>query len=158
MEKEQVIAILEFFRDAENRIADNHGAMRDIEEQYYHSASGIHISGMPVGKGVPSNPVEQMALHSIDRNARQQLCYLRLQNSRIQAVKLEIRREMDKLSYQQRAILTKFYIEHLYWAKIARQVHFSVRQCKNIRNAALRNLGKYFSANPVISAYSFPES
>lgn len=158
MEKEQVIAALEFFRDADKLIADNNLATQDLEDQHYNSAGAIRINGMPGGKGVPSNPVERMAVQSIYQNAAKEIGYLKLQNEQIQQVKLEIRREIDSLNYQQRTILMKFYIEQLYWAKIARQVHFSVRQCKNIRNTALRNLAERFSRNAVITAYHFPES
>ena len=157
MEKERIIGILEFFRDADKLIADNNLTIQDLEDQHYNSASAIRITGMPGGKGVPSNPVEQMAVQSICQNAAQEISYLRTQNERMQQVKLEIRRSLDSLSYSQRTILMKFYIEGLYWAKIAMQMHFSVRQCKNIRNTALRNLAERFSHNAVIATYYFPE-
>ena len=158
MEKEQVIAVLEFYRDADRQIRENQWEIRELEARYYDSAGSSPAGERISGKGRISNTVERMAMKSIGENVSGEIRYLEQQNETIRRVKLEIRKELDTLTSLQRRILLKFYIEGIYWSKIAMQVHFCVRQCKRIRDSSLRKLSVRFFSNPIISDYFFQKN
>ena len=156
MDKERVVAILGFYRTLDDEIRLKTDEKREIEEQYYSSVSGIQMDGMPKGKGGTSSPTETTALN-VPKWASEDLRLLEKECAALQRVKGAIRKELNRLPYIQRVVVLDFYIRGYQWVRISAQVHYSERQCKNIRDDALAKLAKRFDANRTISAYSFPQ-
>lgn len=156
MDKERVVAILGFYRTLDEEIKLKAAEKQDIEDRYYTSISGINMDGMPKGKGGTSSPTETTALN-VPEWACSSLRELEKECAALQRVKSAIRKELNRLPYVQRAVVMDFYIRGYQWVRISAQVHYSERQCKNIRDDALGKLAKRFDANRTISAYSFPQ-
>lgn len=156
MNKNKVIAILHYYRDAEKTIKMNERAIKNLEDQYYSTLGAVNSDGMPHGKGTTSNPVEQVVLN-IPRSVVWTIERLRRENTEIVDIKEEIAAELKCLNYTEKVIVLGFYIDGKQWERLSEQVNYSPRQCRNIRAVALERLAKLFEANETISHYRFPE-
>lgn len=156
MEKQAVVSILEFYKNIDEEIRLNKAAITDLEERYYSSNSGINYDGMPKGKGGTSNPTESTALNVPDWVSAE-LQELQREKAALCRVRAAIRKELNRLPYIQRAVISSFYLEGQQWVRISAQIHYSERQCKNIRDCAIDKLGRRFSSNRAVSGYSFPQ-
>ena len=58
----------------------------------------------------------------------------------LQKLKCEIVKEVLRLSLKQKQVIMMFYFQDLRWVQIADLLHYSERQCKNIRNEAVERL------------------
>ena len=67
----------------------------------------------------------------------------------------EILREISGLEYKLKVIVTGYYLHGLKWEQVSARNHYSERQCKNIRDAAVGSLVKPFGANKIIAGFSF---
>lgn len=156
MNRNKVIAILHYYRDAEKTIKMNERVIKNLEDQYYSTLGAVNSDGMPHGKGTTSNPVEQVVLN-IPRSVTRTIERLRRENREISDIKEEIAAEMKCLNYTEKALVLGFYIDGEQWERLSAWVNYSPRQCRNIRAAALDRLAKLFEANETISRYRFPE-
>ncbi len=156
MNRNKVIAILHYYRDAEKTIKMNERVIKNLEDQYYSTLGAVNSDGMPHGKGTTSNPVEQVVLN-IPRSVTRTIERLRRENREISDIKEEIAAEMKCLNYTEKALVLGFYIDGEQWERLSARVNYSPRQCRNIRAAALDRLAKLFEANETISRYRFPE-
>lgn len=156
MNRNKVIAILHYYRDAEKTIKMNERVIKNLEDQYYSTLGAVNSDGMPHGKGTTSNPVEQVVLN-IPRSVTRTIERLRRENREISDIKEEIAAEMKCLNYTEKALVLGFYIDGEQWEHLSARVNYSPRQCRNIRAAALDRLAKLFEANETISRYRFPE-
>lgn len=156
MNRNKVIAILHYYRDAEKTIKTNERVIKNLEDQYYSTLGAVNSDGMPHGKGTTSNPVEQVVLN-IPRSVTRTIERLRRENREISDIKEEIAAEMKCLNYTEKALVLGFYIDGEQWERLSARVNYSPRQCRNIRAAALDRLAKLFEANETISRYRFPE-
>ena len=154
MEKEKVVEVLKYYRNIEKEIQLNKRIMRDLEDQYYSSVGAINMDGMPKAVGGTSNPTETMALN-VSESVRETMIELEEENRRLCKLKTEVLRELNKLPYLHKTVVFDFYINNLQWVRISEQIHYSERQCKNIRNCALDKLKKRFDKNKTISSYDF---
>ena len=150
MNREKVIVILRYYRDADKAIKMNERVIKNLEDQYYSTLGAVNSDGMPHGKGTTSNPVERVVLN-IPRSVTQTIDRLRREIEEIGKIKAEIAEELKCLNYTEKALIQGFYIEGEQWERL------SARQCRNIRAAALDCLARNFSANKIISHYRFPE-
>ena len=71
----------------------------------------------------------------------------------LQALKAQILQEVSRLKLKEKRIIFDFYMHNLKWEQVAVRNHYSERQCKNIRNTALKSLAPKFSGNSVIVNY-----
>ena len=156
MNRNKVIAILHYYRDAKKTIKMNERVIKNLEDQYYSTLGAVNSDGMPHGKGTTSNPVEQVVLN-IPRSVTRTIERLRRENREISDIKEEIAAEMKCLNYTEKALVLGFYIDGEQWERLSARVNYSPRQCRNIRAAALDRLAKLFEANETISRYRFPE-
>ena len=156
MNRNKVIAILHYYRDAEKTIKMNERVIKNLEDQYYSTLGAVNSDGMPHGKGTTSNPVEQVVLNT-PRSVTRTIERLRRENREISDIKEEIAAEMKCLNYTEKALVLGFYIDGEQWERLSARVNYSPRQCRNIRAAALDRLAKLFEANETISRYRFPE-
>lgn len=144
----EIVGVLSRFRDIPKQIKINDKIIRDIEEQHYNTLKSVQLDGLPKGSGKVSSLVEQMAL-SVPEGVRRALDKLEGENKKLNDLYEEIVKEITKLEYREQKIIYEFYVYEYKWEKIARGF-YSVRQCKNIRNVALRKLEDLFEGNDVI--------
>ena len=140
MEREKVLRILKRYRDINKEIELNRCFMKDIEENYY----------MPKKAEAEQDGTEKTALN-IPIEISEELKGLQRQISEIITFKEEVKRELESLETIQCYIIFWYYIKGKQWFNIASSVNYSVRQCKNIRSEALRELGKRFDKNKKIN-------
>ena len=76
MNREKVIVILRYYRDADKAIKMNERVIKNLEDQYYSTLGAVNSDGMPHGKGTTSNPVERVVLN-IPRSVTQTIDRLR---------------------------------------------------------------------------------
>lgn len=145
----ETIRVLAYFRDIPKQVKINNSIIQNLEDQHYNTLKSTQLDGMPKGKGGISNPVEQTIL-SVPEGVRETIESLQRENKKLEKLQREITEELLKLEYRERKIIYEFYIYEHNWEKIARGF-YSVRQCKNIRNAALKKLGQIFRANTTIN-------
>lgn len=156
MDKFKIVSILEFYKNIDEEIRLNKEAIEDIEMRYYNPINGVNMDGMPKGKGGTSNPTENTALN-VPEWASEQLQELQAEQKALYALKRAIRKELERLPYIQRVIVSDFYIRGDNWVRISAQIHYSERQCKNIRNNALVKLGRRFASNKAIVGHNYPQ-
>lgn len=156
MQREKVIAILKFYRDADKTIRLNERVIKNLEDQYYNSVGAVNMDGMPHGKGGTSSPVERTVLN-IPRSVVNTIDSMERDNRKLKQIKAEILKELNRLNYHQKAVVLGFYIEGLQWERISERLNYSPRQCRNIRDGALDRLAKRFSSNGAIARFRFPE-
>jgi hypothetical protein len=155
MKREQAKRILLFCRDIDGEIAMNRRVLRDFEDRYYTMGGGGTLDDMPRSKHKVSSPTESAVLN-IPESASEEMHDLRTEMENLAALHAAILKELNKLSLTQKTILYDFYISGLQWVQIEERVHYSGTQCKKIRNRALDNLAKNFSANALIKNFNYP--
>lgn len=156
MDKEKAIKILEFYRTIDKDFQFNMRIINDLEDRYYPGIKATVIDGLPRSGSNTSSAVETAVLN-IPETVFNTLKELEEQNRKLCKLKTEILKELNTLNHVSRVIIMAFYIEGQQWAQITGQVHYSERQCKNIRDNALEKLRVRFYKNKVISAYKFPQ-
>lgn len=156
MDKRAVISILDFYKNIDNEILLKKKAATELEEQYYSVIGSINYDGMPKAKGRTSSPTENAVLN-VPEWVIKEMKTLQREQRALCRVKTSIRKELNSLPYIQRTVVTLFYIEGRQWVHIAAQIHYSERQCKNIRDSAIEKLRQRFAVNRVVSKYIFPK-
>ncbi len=156
MTREKTISILIYFRDADKTIQLNDRVIKKLEDQYYNNISALKMDGMPKGKGRVSSPVECVVMN-IPSSVSQTIHEMEWENEKLEKIKAEILWELNRLNFHQKAVVLGFYIEGLQWEHISEQTNYSPRQCRNIRDSAVKQLTKMFSVNKEIVNYPFPK-
>lgn len=156
MQRKKVVAILEFYRDADKTIRLNERVIKNLEDQYYNSVGAVNMDGMPHGKGGTSSPVERTVLN-IPLSVVNTIKSMERDSRKLEEIKVEILKELNRLNYHQKAVVLGFYIDGLQWEQISERVNYSPRQCRNIRDNALDRLAKWFASNKKIARFQFPE-
>lgn len=156
-EHKRVIAILQFYRDADKTVRMNERVIKNLEDQYYTTLGAINTDGMPHGKGGVSSPVERVVLN-IPRSVTDTIEKMNRENEKLLKIKGEILSELNRLTYHEKAVILGFYIDGEQWERISERLNYSPRQCRNIRVAALERLAKLFRQNKTIARYKFPEN
>ena len=118
---------------------------------YYLPSSNSQLDGMPKAKNHISKLTEDIALNVPD-GVSETIRNLNIKNERLDTLYKEILKEIQSLEYREHKVIYDFYLMNYRWEKIARGF-YSVRQCKNIRNEALKKLQKKFKDNIYISNY-----
>lgn len=156
MDKQAVVSILDFYKNIDDEILLKKKAIAELEARYYSVIGSINYDGMPKAKGRTSSPTEN-AVVNVPEWAAKEIKTLQREQKALCRVKMAIRKELNSLPYVQRTVVLLFYIEGRQWVHIAAQIHYSERQCKNIRDYALDKLGQRFTVNRVVSKYVFPK-
>lgn len=156
MDKQAVVSILDFYKNIDDEILLKKKAIAELEARYYSIIGSINYDGMPKAKGRVVSPVENTVLN-VPEWAGKEIKALQREQRGLYRVKTAIRKELNSLPYVQRTVILLFYVEGRQWVHIAAQIHYSERQCKNIRDYALNKLSLRFAANNVIAKFSFPK-
>ena len=155
MDKERVAFILEYFGKIDREIQFNNREISEIEETYYSPLQAVKSDGLPHGKGGFHSSTETTALN-VPESASDWLDELRRQNDRLRELKREIWRELSAIDHTHKVVLFDFYIKGFQWVRIAEQLHYSTRQCQNLRDSGLESLAKRFAKNGTIAKFSYP--
>lgn len=146
MDKGKVIEILEFYKEIDGEISLYRRILHDYESQYYNTIGAMVNDGQPKGKNHISRPVENAALNILDyvrkdmENYEEKVRFL-------QMAKSQILQEISRLKLKEKTIIFDYYIYGLKWEQVAERNHYSDRQCKNIRDAAVEKLAEKFQNN-----------
>ena len=154
MEREKVKEILKYFADIEGHLEWVRRGVKSFEEQYY----GLHSSGLggaPSKTNKISNPTESAVLNVPD-SVREKIDGWRAEIKQLHSLQTEIINEIGKLPLVEKTILFDFYIKKRQWVQISSSVHYSITQCKKIRNRALKKLGDLFDKNELIKNFNYP--
>lgn len=151
MNEAKVIRLLEFFPDIDEEIRARRSAVEDLE-QYYNPISAIQYDGMPKGNYHAGSQTERMAMNMPDYISKEIRIYQR-EIETLQKLKVEIIKEVSRLDLKHKKIIFGFYFHCMKWEQVAERTNYSDRQCKNIRNEALKKLLAGFRKNRVLVEY-----
>ena len=152
MEKGRVIELLKYYKDIDGEVSIYRKIISDLTDQYYNPIGAIQCDGLPKGKNNISRQTENMALNIPDYVSGEIREY-EAKVQQLQALKAQILQEVSRLKLKEKRIIFDFYMHNLKWEQVAVRNHYSERQCKNIRNTALKSLAPKFSGNSVIVNY-----
>ena len=156
MKRGKVISILRFFSTIDREIQMNNATIQDLNDRYYIAVGAVNMDGLPHGKGGVSKPVEKV-VENIPEYVQKKIEGKERRNKRLEELGTAIGRELDRLTYYEKAVVLWFYVDGATWEQISGRLNYSPRQCRNIRDKALDRLGNWFSANKAIFRFRFPE-
>lgn len=154
MERKEVVEILMFYRNIDGEIKLYQSIVSDLES-YYDPLCGTSMDGMPKGKGRTSSPTENMAL-SLPPDLQKSIAFYNAKIAELRALKVETLKEVCGLEHKMKSVVVDYYLHGLKWEQVSVRNHYSERQCKNIRNAAVDSLAKRFGENAVIAGFDIP--
>lgn len=146
MDKGKVIEILEFYKEIDGEISLYRRILRDYESQYYNTIGAIVNDGQPKGQNHISRPVESAAMNIPDY-VREDMEDCEEKVRFLQMAKSQILQEVSRLKLKEKTIIFDYYIHGMKWEQVAERNHYSDRQCKNIRDAAVEKLVDKFRNN-----------
>lgn len=155
MNKEKVVKLLKLFPEIDFEISVRRNILKDLEG-YYDTSGAINYDGMPHGINNISNPTEKTAINIPDY-VREEIKKYTSEIEELQKVKVEILKEVSRLSLKQKNVVFGFYFHSMKWEKVASRTHYSERQCKNIRDAAIDKLLSSFKKNAALTKYEIKE-
>ena len=148
MNKTTVIKYLEYSREIDDEVKIKRNIVEDLE-MCYDTSAAVNYDGMLRGQNHISNPTEKAAINVPDY-VRKEIREHKEDIEQLQKLKCEIVKEVLRLSLKQKQVIMMFYFQDLKWAQISDLLHYSERQCKNIRNEAIERLLVIFQNNKTI--------
>lgn len=148
MEKEKVVYLLKLFPQIDEEIKIRKSIMHELE-QYYNPMSAICYDDRNCQALIRT---EKKAIDVPDF-VRDEIKHCQKEIGNLQKVKVEILKEVSRLSLKHKKVIFSFYFNGMKWDEIAERTNYSNRQCKNIRDEALEKLVHFFSKNIVLSEY-----
>lgn len=155
MNRRKVLKLLELFPEIDGEIRARRSIISDLE-QYYNPIQGIGYSDTTKGKYANSNQTERIAMNIPDY-VRTDIQEYTKEIEKLQKVKAEILKEVARLTMKQKNVIFGYYFHKMKWEQVAEGTHYSERQCKNIRDAAVERLLKGFENNRILSEYEIRE-
>lgn len=155
MNKRKVLKLLELFPEIDGEIRERRSIISDLE-QYYNPIQGVGYSDTTKGKYANSNQTERIAMNIPDY-VRTDIQEYTKEIEKLQKVKVEILKEVARLTMKQKNVIFGYYFHKMKWEQVAEGTHYSERQCKNIRDAAVERLLKGFENNRILSEYEIRE-
>ena len=108
--------------------------------------------GQPKGQYHISRPVESAAMNIPDY-VREDMEAYEEKVCQLQKMKSQILQEISRLKLKEKTIIFDYYIYGMKWEQVAERNHYSDRQCKNIRDAAVEKLAEKFQNNDFIRGF-----
>lgn len=155
MNRKKVLKFLELFPEIDGEIRARRSIISDLE-QYYNPIQGIGYSDTTKGKYANSNQTERIAMNIPDY-VRTDIQEYTKEIEKLQKAKVEILKEVARLTMKQKNVIFGYYFHKMKWEQVAEGTHYSERQCKNIRDAAVERLLKGFENNRILSEYEIRE-
>lgn len=156
MEKERVFLILSYFRRIDDEIRFNEAEIKEYEDIYYSTIAAQNLDGLPRGKGGFHSATETAALN-VPEGVCETLENLRKEIEELRRLKDAIAKEFKRLTYTEKIAVYNHHVKGLQWVQISGQLHYSVRQCQNLRDKGIAKLAKRFERNGTISNFQYPE-
>lgn len=144
--KERVIEILKYYKEIGGEIKIQKKIVNDLNEQYYDPIKASDNRGMA---GAIIKRTEDVAME-IPNEIRGEIREYEERIRELRELKTKILREVSRLNLKEKSIIFDFYINGLKWKQVAERNGYSERQCKNIRDAAVEKLAKYFGNSNTI--------
>lgn len=154
MDRKDVVEILMFYRNIDGEIRLYQSIVSDLET-YYDPLGGVPMDGMPRGKNHVSSPTETVALN-LPPDLRESIDFYNAKITELRALKVETLKEVSRLEHRLKSVIIDYYLHGLKWEQVSVRNHYSERQCKNIRNAAVDSLAQKFGENAVIAGFEIP--
>lgn len=155
MDKGKVIDILEFYKEIDGEISLYRHILHDYESQYYNTIGATANDGQPKGKNHISRPVES-AVMNIPCYVQEEIASYEEKVRFLQKAKSQILQEISRLKLKEKTIIFDYYIYGMKWEQVAERNHYSDRQCKNIRDAAVDKLAGKFKDNDFLRDFKRP--
>ena len=155
MNRRKVLKLLELFPEIDGEIRARRSIISDLE-QYYNPIQGIGYSDTTKGKYANSNQTERIAMNIPDY-VRTDIQEYTKEIEKLQKVKVEILKEVARLTMKQKNVIFGYYFHKMKWEQVAEGTHYSEKQYKNIRDAAVERLLKGFENNRILSEYEIRE-
>lgn len=152
MDKGKVIELLEYYKEIDGEINIYRRIVSEYEDRFYNTIGAMAGDGMPKGKNHITRPVENAAIHIPD-NVRGDIAECERKIHALQILKSQMLQEVSRLRLKEKSIIFDYYIHGLKWEQVAERLHYSDRQCKNIRDAAVEKLIARFDNNPKIKGF-----
>ena len=152
MDKGKVIELLEYYKEIDGEIGIYRRIVSEYEDRFYNTIGAMAGDGMPKGKNHITRPVENAAIHIPD-NVRGDIAEYERKIHTLQILKSQMLQEVSRLRLKEKSIIFDYYIHGLKWEQVAERLHYSDRQCKNIRDAAVEKLIVRFDNNPNIKGF-----
>ena len=143
MENIHVIKLLEYYSKINKYIILCEEDIKALEEMYYLPQSVDAGEARAVNK--ISNITENLALN-VPEQVKEDIAELKADILLHKQAKEFIKKSLQKLNYQQYMVIKKFYINKYTWLKISKELNYSERQCKNIRQDAISSIKKDLEA------------
>lgn len=154
MNKSRVVEILEFYKEIDGEIDICRRNLIDYENQYYNTVGAMVNDGQPKGQGCISRQVESAAMNIPDY-VREEMKAYEEKTRALLLLKNQILQEVSRLCLKEKKIIYDFYIYNMKWERVAERNHYSERQCKNIRDAAIKKLLQWFQNNQHIMGFKW---
>jgi len=151
MDRERAVKLLELYPQIDGQIESYKKILEELE-QVYNPVRAIQYDGMPHGKNNISRSTEEIAMNIPD-SVRQDIRHCSGRIAELQRLKVEILKEASRLPLREKNVIFSFYLYGMKWEQVAKRMHYSERQCKNIRNNAVDSLAARFENNVYISKY-----
>lgn len=155
MRREKVVKLLKFYPEIDGEIKARKNVLNDLEE-YYDTSAGMNYGGTPGSRKSTVSTTERAALN-VPYYAREQIERCKKEITELQAVKVEILKEVSRLKLKQKNVIFGFYLHGMKWEQVANGMHYSERQCKNIRDEAITKLLQGFAKNKVLITFQISE-
>jgi DNA-directed RNA polymerase specialized sigma subunit len=155
MDKQKVIELLEYHGGIDEEIGARRKFIAELET-YYDTSKAINYDGMPKGQYHISSPTEQAALN-VPQFVSKEIRQYTEEIEEMQKLKCEIVKEVLRLKLKQKQVIMCFYFQNMRWVQIGDLLHYSERQCKNIRDEAVESLAVLFWNNKTIAGYAIKE-
>ena len=104
------------------------------------------LTGMPQGKGLPGDPTASVAEKILRLEADLAAEIVAIEEEARTAEAL-----LCGLPDQQAAVLRARYIDGMSWKRVARTLHYTIRHCSRIHEAAIRRLEEDVAQCPIFS-------
>lgn len=147
----KVVEVLKYYREIPEQIRMNLCVIQNLEDQFYTPSVTERPDGQPKGSRGIGSVTEKLAL-AIPEGVSETIKKLYRENEILESVQNIIMGILMGLEYRERKVIEEFYIRKKRWEKIALGF-YSIRQCKNIRNEALRHLEESFLKNEQIKKF-----
>lgn len=152
-ERNIVIELLKAYPFLDEEIRLNIESAKDIEEVYYNSGTAINFDGMPHAKYNTKNPVELAATH-IPNDIRETYKRYRSDAQKCQAVKTRLISHVSHLNSREKNVIICHYFKRNTWEVTAKNLSYSERQCRNIKDIAINQLVKPIMHDSVLMSFS----
>ncbi|MDO4301769.1 MAG: sigma-70 family RNA polymerase sigma factor [Clostridia bacterium] len=149
-----VVSLLEKYPSIDDEINMYRKVLSDLLDTYKRSIGTVKFDSQPKAK-VKNNAesVVENTVVNMPENIKDDIDICNNLIGELQSLKTETLKEVSRLEYYQKKVVFNFYFYNMKWKDISKQLGYTDRQCRNIRDRALISLLPVFERNKIIIAY-----